>query len=129
MIKLFYELILGVLWSISIMLHGDSDSCGNDVNDGGGVQNVSDGIDGDDMMIMPMTTMRMVGGVDGVSDRGNEDDKNNNEDNNDGGKTTIKWYTDWRRDNNWDNDDNDVRNNEGGGDKGDSVDGRRQQKR
>jgi len=39
----------------------------------------------------------MVGGVDGVSDRGNEDDKNNNEDNNDGGNTTIKWYTDWEK--------------------------------
>ena len=60
MIKLFYELILGVLWSISIMLHGNSDSCDDDDNDGGGVQNVSDGKDGDDMMIMPMTTMRMV---------------------------------------------------------------------
>jgi len=48
MIKLFYELILGVLWSISIMLHGDSDSCGDDDNDGGGVQNVSGGKDGDD---------------------------------------------------------------------------------
>ena len=48
MIKLFYELILGVLWSISIVLHGNSDSCGNDDNDGGGVQNVSGGKDGDD---------------------------------------------------------------------------------
>ena len=48
MIKLFYELILGVLWSISIMLHGDSDSCGDDDNDGGGVQNVSGGKDSDD---------------------------------------------------------------------------------
>ena len=48
MIKLFYELILGVLWSISIMLHGDSDSCGDDDSDGSGVQNVSRGKDGDD---------------------------------------------------------------------------------
>ena len=49
------------------------------------------------MMIMPMMTMRMVGGVNGVSDRGNEDDNNNNEDNDDGGNTTIKWYTDWEK--------------------------------
>ena len=49
------------------------------------------------MMIMPMMTMRMVGGVNGVSDRGNEDNNNNNEDKDDGGNTTIKWYTDWEK--------------------------------
>jgi len=38
---------VGAQPSNSIMLHGDSDSCGNDDNDGGGVQNVSGGEDGD----------------------------------------------------------------------------------
>jgi hypothetical protein len=118
----------------SIMLRGNSDNCGNYDNDGCGVQNVSGDEDGDDDDDNADDDNEDgsgddVGGVDGVGDRGDDDDNNNDEDNYDGGNTTIKWCTDWRRDNNGDSDVDNVRNNNGSGDEGGSVDGGRQLKR
>ena len=113
--------------AISIILLGNGDSCGDDDNDCGGIQNVSGGEDGDDDN--EDGSGDYIGSVDGFDDSGNEDDNNNDEDNYDGGNTTIKWCTDWRRDNNGDRDVDNVRNNYGRGDKGGSIDRGRQLKR
>ena len=74
--------------AISIILRGNGDSCGDDDNDCGGIQNVSSGEDGDDDD--EDGSGDYVGSVDAFDYSGNEDDNNNDEDNNDGGNTTIK---------------------------------------